>query len=58
MSAKFVDKEYMEKAERILRAMENSPVTVEWHEMDREDLAEVIAKELKRMEREDEKDRS
>lgn len=55
MSAKFVDKEYMEKAERILRAMENSPMPVEWHEMDREDLAEVIAKELKRMEREDEK---
>lgn len=55
MSAKFVDKEYMEKAERILRAMENSPVPVEWHEMDRDDLAAVIAKELKRMEREDEK---
>ncbi len=47
--------EYLKKAERILRALENSTVPVEWSEMDREDLAAVIAKELKRMEREDEK---
>lgn len=53
MSAKFVDKEYLKKAERILRALENSPVPVEWSEMDREDLAAVIAKELKKMEKED-----
>lgn len=46
--------EYLKKAERILRALENSTVPVEWSEMDREDLAAVIAKELKRMEREDE----
>lgn len=53
MSAKFVDNEYLKKAERILRAMENSPVPVEWSEMDREDLAEVIARELRKMDKED-----
>lgn len=45
--------EYLKKAERILRAIENSAVPVEWSEMDREDLAAVIAKELKKMEKED-----
>ncbi len=45
--------EYLKKAERILRALENSTVPVEWSEMDREDLAAVIAKELRKMEKED-----
>ena len=45
--------EYLKKAERILRAIENSAVPVEWSEMDREDLAAVIAKELRKMDKED-----
>lgn len=45
--------EYLKKAERILIALENSPVPVEWSEMDRADLAEVIARELRKMEKED-----
>lgn len=48
--------EYIGKAERILHAMENSPVPVDWSEMDREDLAAVIAKELKIIEKEDKKE--
>lgn len=35
-----------EAAERILNAMDNSPVPISWHEMDRMALQSVIAKEL------------
>ena len=48
-----IEKGYIEKAARILSAIENSPVPVEWSEMDRYDLTAVIAKELKKMEREE-----
>lgn len=37
---------YHQAAERILNAMDNSPVPISWHEMDRMALQSVIAKEL------------
>lgn len=37
---------YHQAAERILNAMDNSPVPISWHEMDRMTLQSVIAKEL------------
>ena len=37
---------YHKAAERILNAMDNSPVPISWHEMDRMALQSVIAKEL------------
>ena len=37
---------YHQSAERILNAMDNSPVPISWHEMDRMALQSVIAKEL------------
>lgn len=39
---------YHQAAERILNAMDNSPVPISWHEMDRMALQSVIAKELTR----------
>lgn len=37
---------YHTTAERILNALDNSPVPISWHEMDRCALQSVIAKEL------------
>lgn len=37
---------YHDAAERILSALDNSPVPITWHEMDRYALQSVIAKEL------------
>ena len=37
---------YHQAAERILNAMDNSPVPISWHEMDRMALQSVIAKEF------------
>ena len=39
-------KKYHTTAERILNALDNSPVPISWHEMDRCALQSVIAKEL------------
>ena len=35
---------YHQAAERILNAMDNSPVPISWHEMDRMALQSVIAR--------------
>ena len=40
------DLEKYQAAERILNAMDNSPVPISWHEMDRMALQSVIANEL------------
>lgn len=45
LTAKDLEK-YHQAAERILNAMDNSPVPISWHEMDRMALQSVIAKEL------------
>lgn len=45
LTAKDLEK-YHQTAERILNAMDNSPVPISWHEMDRMALQSVIAKEL------------
>ena len=45
LTAKDLEK-YHQAAERILNAMDNSPVPISWHEMDRMALQNVIAKEL------------
>lgn len=45
LTAKDLEK-YHQAAERILNAMDNSPVPISWHEMDRMELQSVIAKEL------------
>nr|DAU63809.1 MAG TPA: hypothetical protein [Caudoviricetes sp.] len=39
-------KKYHVAAERILNALDNSTVSISWHEMDRCALQSVIAKEL------------
>lgn len=39
-------KKYHTTAERILNALDNSPVPISWYEMDRCALQSVIAKEL------------
>ena len=44
LTAKDLEK-YHQAAERILNAMDNSPVPISWHEMDRMALQSVIAKE-------------
>lgn len=51
LTAKDLEK-YHQAAERILNAMDNSPVPVSWHEMDRLALQNVIAKELILMDKE------
>ena len=56
LTAKDLEK-YHQAAERILNAMDNSPVPISWHEMDRMALQSVIAKELiPQKERESEKE--
>lgn len=50
-TAKDLEK-YHQAAERILNAMDNSPVPVSWHEMDRLALQNVITKELILMDKE------
>lgn len=45
LTAKDLEK-YHQAAERILNAMDNSPVPISWHEMDRMALQSVIAKEM------------
>lgn len=45
LTAKKLEK-YHQAAERILNAMDNSPVPISWREMDRMALQSVIAKEL------------
>ncbi len=52
LTAKDLEK-YHRAGERILNAMDNSPIPVNWHEMDRMALQSVIAKELILMEREE-----
>ena len=47
LTAKDLEK-YHQAAERILNAMDNSPVPISWHEMDRMALQSVIAKALTR----------
>lgn len=46
LTAKDLEK-YHQAAKRILNAMDNSPVPISWHEMDRMALQSVIAKEYK-----------
>ena len=46
---------YHQAAERILNAMDNSPVPISWHEMDRMALQNVIAKELILIDKEERK---
>lgn len=46
LTAKDLEK-YHQAAERILNAMDNSPVPISWHEMDRMALQSVIAKECR-----------
>lgn len=45
-------KKYHDSSERILDAIDNSPVPISWHEMDRPALLSVIAKELMLMDKE------
>ena len=45
LTAKDLEK-YHQAAERILNAMDNSPVPISWHEMARMALQRDIAKEL------------
>lgn len=45
LTAKDLEK-YHQAAEQILNAMDNSPVPISWHEMDRMALQSAIAKEL------------
>lgn len=42
-----------EKAERILEALENSKVPISWHCIDAPELIRTIARELRKMEREE-----
>lgn len=43
---------YFEAAGRILDALENGKVPISWHEVDRARLAQEIAQELRRMDKE------
>lgn len=48
LTAKDLEK-YHQAAERILNAMDNSPVPISWHEMDRMALQSVIARSIQRI---------
>lgn len=52
LTAKDLEK-YHRAGEQILNALDNSPLPISWHEMDRMALQSVIAKELILMEREE-----
>lgn len=45
-------KKYHRAGERILKAIDNSSIPVSWHEMDKNALQSVIAKELILMKKE------
>ena len=45
-------KDYKAAAARILNALENGTVPISWHEMHRKRLEDIIAQELRRMDKE------
>lgn len=45
-----MERDYYDKSEQILDALANSSVPISWHEMHREKLVAVIAKELEKLE--------
>ncbi len=45
---------YEEKAARILKVLDDGPVPITWHSIVEPDLIQVISRELKKMDKEEE----